>query len=196
MNSKNRSRLFEIGTRAYDREKDIVDFLLNKEAEHAGSDHQKWKSFQPGKGFLDVEVGIKDGKIAEIGNNLSGAAEVLDAAGNIVMPGVIDPHIHLGIFNDFAVECEHETRAALAGGVTTCGLFMGGDQSYLGQVGGLIDLIEAKSSVDMFMHLAIFTPDQMNEMEACYQEFGITSFKVLYGRGKRRFSQCQRRIYS
>jgi dihydropyrimidinase len=135
------------------------------------------KVFNPEKGFLDVEVGIKDGKIAEIGKNLSGAAEVLDASGNIVMPGVIDPHIHLGIFNDFAVECEHETRAALAGGVTTCGLFMGGDQSYLGQVGGLIDVIEAKSSVDIFMHLAIFTPDQMNEMEACYQEFGITSFK-------------------
>lgn len=135
------------------------------------------KVFIPEKGFLDLEVGIKDGKIAALENNLSDSKEVLDAAGNIVMPGVIDPHIHLGIFNDFAHECEHETRAALAGGVTTCGVFMGGDQSYLGQVGELIDVIEAKSSVDLFMHLAIFTEEQMSEMKAYYEKFGITSFK-------------------
>ncbi len=135
------------------------------------------KVFDPEKGFLDLEVGIQDGKIKELGSNLSDAKEVLDAGGKIVMPGVIDPHIHLGIFNDFAHECEHETRAALAGGVTTCGIFMGGDQSYLNQLGGMIDIIESKSSVDLFMHLAIFTEEQMSEMEEYYKQFGITSFK-------------------
>lgn len=135
------------------------------------------KVFIPEKGFLNLEIGIKDGKIQQLGENLPDAREVLDAAGNIVMPGVIDPHIHLGIFNDFAYECEHETRAALAGGVTTCGVFMGGDKSYLGQVGGLIEVINAKSSVDLFMHLAIFTEEQLAEMKDYYDKFGITSFK-------------------
>ncbi len=60
------------------------------------------KVFDPEKGFLDLEVGIQDGKIKALGSNLSDAKEVLDAGGKIVMPGVIDPHIHLGIFNDFA----------------------------------------------------------------------------------------------
>ncbi len=135
------------------------------------------KVFIPEQGLLDLEVGIKDGKIVALENNLSGAEKELDAAGNIVMPGVIDPHIHLGIFNDFAHECEHETRAALAGGVTTCGIYMGGDQSYLNQVEDLINIIEAKSSVDLFMHLAIFTEEQLAEMEKYYEKFGITSFK-------------------
>ena len=58
------------------------------------------KVFIPGSGFFNLEVGIKDGKIAALGNSqdMSDASEILDAGGNIVMPGVIDPHIHLGYF--------------------------------------------------------------------------------------------------
>ncbi|MDP1631243.1 MAG: amidohydrolase family protein [Caulobacter sp.] len=41
------------------------------------------------------DIGIKDGVIAKIGPNLSGqAAEVVDATGRIVAPGVIDIHTH------------------------------------------------------------------------------------------------------
>ncbi|MCF8534472.1 MAG: amidohydrolase family protein [Reyranella sp.] len=42
-----------------------------------------------------ADIGIKDGVIAKIGPNLSGhAAEVVDATGKIVAPGVIDIHTH------------------------------------------------------------------------------------------------------
>ncbi len=138
------------------------------------------KVFIPGSGFFDgLAIGIKGGKIVNVASPdaLADASETVDASGKIVMPGVIDPHIHLGIFNDFAYECEHETRAALAGGVTTVGVFMGGDESYLPQLGGLIDIVNEKSSVDLFFHLSIFTDEQMAEMEAYYEKFGVTSFK-------------------
>jgi len=87
--------------------------------------------------FFDLELGIKDGKIAMLGSPGSApeAVETIDAAGNFVIPGVIDPHTHLGIFGDFGMECDDETRAALAGGVTTAGVFMGGGESYLSQQG-------------------------------------------------------------
>jgi len=135
--------------------------------------------FVPGGGFFDLEVGIKNGKIAMIGspNDLPETADTLDAGKNIVMPGVVDPHIHLGIFGDFAMECEHETRAALAGGVTTVGVFMGDGESYLPQLGSLIETVEQKSSVDLMFHLSIFTDDQMAEMGEYYKQFGVTSFK-------------------
>ena len=137
------------------------------------------KVFIPGSGFFNLEVGIKDGKIAVLSDpgSLPEASQTIDAKGRIVMPGVIDPHIHLGIFADFAMECEHETRAALAGGVTTAGIFMGGDASYLPQLGGMIETIESKASADLFFHLSIFTEEQMAEMDACYEKFGVTSFK-------------------
>lgn len=137
------------------------------------------KVFIPGSGFFDLEVGVKEGKITMLGSpeGLPEAAETLDAGKNIVMPGVVDPHIHLGIFGDFAMECENETRAALAGGVTTVGVFMGGGESYLPQLGPLIDIVEQKSSVDLMFHLSIFTDEQMAEMDEYCRQFGVTSFK-------------------
>jgi len=137
------------------------------------------KAFIPGAGFFEVGIGVKDGKIVVLGDAevTPEASATLDAAGKIVMPGIIDPHIHLGIFNDFAFECEHETRAALAGGITTVGVFMGGGDSYLTQLGSLIDIVEQKSSVDLFFHLSIFTDEQMGEMQNYFEKFGVTSFK-------------------
>jgi len=54
---------------------------------------------------------------------------------------------------------------------------MGGGESYLSQLGALIDIVEKKSSVDLFFHLSIFTEAQMAEMEEYYRTFGVTSFK-------------------
>ena len=41
-----------------------------------------------------ADIKIEGGQIVEIGQNLSGG-EVLDASGCYVMPGGIDPHVHL-----------------------------------------------------------------------------------------------------
>lgn len=41
-----------------------------------------------------ADLGIKDGKIAKIAQNLTGAAQVIDAAGLTVTPGFIDSHSH------------------------------------------------------------------------------------------------------
>ena len=134
--------------------------------------------FIPGSGFFDLDVGVKDGKIVALGKEeLSEAQESIDARGKIVSPGFIDPHIHLGIFEDFTKECETEIRAALAGGVTTVGVFQGGGESYLNQIDPQIDTINKKASIDIFYHLSIFTDEQMNEMEEYYKRFGVTSFK-------------------
>ena len=67
-----------------------------------------------------ADVLIEGGKITQIGPNLKGDTE-LDATDAYVMPGGIDPHVHLempfmGTYStdDF----ESGTRAALAGGTT------------------------------------------------------------------------------
>lgn len=135
--------------------------------------------FVPGSGFFDADIGIKGGRVAMIADRgaLPEAADTIDAKGEYVIPGIVDPHIHLGIFNEFEVECETETRAALAGGVTSVGVFVGGGESYLGQIESLIDIVNQKSLVDVFFHLSIFTDQQMAEMEEYYNRFGITDFK-------------------
>ena len=66
----------------------------------------------PGTGLVRGGVGCKDGKVVEIGPEygLGEAERTVDAAGNYVIPGAIDPHVHLGIFTgDFGAEAETET---------------------------------------------------------------------------------------
>lgn len=73
-------------------------------------------------GIVQVDIGIKQGKIAGLmaRGTPNTAAEIIDAAGALVIPGAIDIHFHCRApaypqRGDFATE----TRAAAAGGVTT-----------------------------------------------------------------------------
>jgi len=135
--------------------------------------------FIPGVGLVKAGVGVKDGKIAAIAadEELGAASNTIDAEGKYVTPGWIDPHVHLGIMSTYEGECESETRYALAGGITTIGVFMGGGDSYLPVLEERIKIFEEKSSTDAVFHLAVFTPQQMSEMEECYRKFGVTDFK-------------------
>ncbi|MGL4796415.1 MAG: amidohydrolase [Paraclostridium sp.] len=53
-------------------------------------------------GILNGDILIENGKIIEIGNNIVVPldAEVIDAQGNLVLPGFIDAHTHLGLWED------------------------------------------------------------------------------------------------
>lgn len=56
-----------------------------------------------GKDLENASILVEDGKIKEIGNitleDLSGV-EVIDAQGKIVTPGLVDPHCHIGIYEE------------------------------------------------------------------------------------------------
>lgn len=53
-------------------------------------------------GIIHGDILIENGKIIEIGNNISHPqdAQVIDANGNQVYPGFIDAHTHLGLWED------------------------------------------------------------------------------------------------
>lgn len=76
----------------------------------------------PGKSFDQVcDILVEDGKIAAIAEDLSAdGAEIFDAKGLVVTPGLIDMHIHLREPGQEAKEdFASGTRAAAAGGYTT-----------------------------------------------------------------------------
>jgi allantoinase len=66
----------------------------------------------------DGEVGIADGSIAALAapGSLTGG-RLLDAGASLVLPGIVDVHVHTG--SDTSDGIERTTTAAAAGGVTT-----------------------------------------------------------------------------
>jgi allantoinase len=74
------------------------------------------------EGFLRGAIYIAEGKIIAIENNskLMETRLVIDADNNIVMPGIIDPHVHINEPGRTEWEgFDTATRAAAAGGITT-----------------------------------------------------------------------------
>ena len=54
------------------------------------------------KGIINSDILIENKKIIEIGNEIVAPldATVIDAKGSLVLPGFIDAHTHLGLWED------------------------------------------------------------------------------------------------
>ena len=70
-------------------------------------------------GMEATNIGVRDGRIAALGVPATApAAQLIDAAGLHVLPGLIDPHVHLRDPGDASVESiPTGTKAALLGGL-------------------------------------------------------------------------------
>lgn len=70
---------------------------------------------------IKADILIVDDRIKEIGSISEKADRTIDCAGKIVVPGLIDMHVH---FRDPGLEYKEDiesgSKAAVAGGVTTC----------------------------------------------------------------------------
>ncbi|MCI8560680.1 MAG: amidohydrolase family protein [Dorea sp.] len=133
----------------------------------------------PDCGMLKADLYIRDGKICCVGNNEKiRAGKVLDAAGKYVCPGIIDPHVHLGLFAPMEVDMQSETKAAIMGGITTIGLFMGGSLSHFSTFPKIEQQTKRYSYTDIIPHLVISSEEQKNEIQDYRKYLGVTSFKV------------------
>jgi dihydropyrimidinase len=129
----------------------------------------------------EADVLIEGGKIAAIGENLSGDT-VVDATDAFIMPGGIDPHTHLEMpfMGTTAAETwESGTTAALSGGTTMVVDFV------IPSGGGLLAALEEwegratrQATTDYSYHMCItgWSEDIFNEM-AKVVDRGINTFK-------------------
>jgi dihydropyrimidinase len=133
----------------------------------------------PGVGPVTADIGVAGGRITALADDLSGPAEeVLDARGRIVIPGLFDPHVHIGNELSFEVEAETETRAGVLGGVTTIGIFLRSlEDSYYDHLPAFRRAMDERSYVDSVFHPQIFTEQQIAELPGYAEQFGIRSFK-------------------
>jgi len=135
----------------------------------------------PEIGIVSVDIAIRNNKIAAVAqhNRLPSTRETIDASGLTVMPGIIDPHVHLGFCQDFENDCRTETRSALVGGVTTIGCFLGGTTCHSRTFPEIENILNTHAFTDVFPHICINTDEQRQEIPAYVNRFGFTSFKFF-----------------
>jgi len=135
---------------------------------------------------FDCDIGIRGGRIAQLGAALDGALREIDAAGRVVTPGGVDAHCHLDqpmegparMADGFA----SGTRSAACGGTTTVIPFaaQAKGQSLRAAVQDYHGRAEGQAHVDYAFHLIVSDPTPQvleQELPALIAE-GYTSFKV------------------
>lgn len=101
------------------------------------------------KQIIEGDVGIKEGKITEIGNVFSESKDVIDVKGNFVSPGFIDIHMHEEDFS-LTKKLEYDiSETMLNMGVTTC--VVGNCGNNRQSIKELIDFINEKGNPVNYM---------------------------------------------
>ena len=144
------------------------------------------------EGRFAADVRVRDGTIVEIGTGLAAGADarVVDASGLLVMPGGVDPHVHLG--GSTRDDYRTGSQAALAGGITTISNFAWHTSSSgywrPGSTEGrtLAQAIEREAALireqaiaDVILHAGITPETQAGQMATLAAETGQTSTKVF-----------------
>ncbi len=137
-------------------------------------------------GSQRADVRIRGELIAEVGALEPEEGErVIDATGRLVLPGGIDPHVHLAPIRDlftFADDFESGSRAALAGGITTLGemAFPNEGELPVATLERERALIEAQTIADVFVHTTVIEPsDAAIASVAGLVEAGQPSIKIF-----------------
>lgn len=143
-----------------------------------------------GRGMRRADIFIKDGHIEsiELGSPRT-ASSTIDASGKLVLPGIIDAHLH----PVYADRIDTLSRAAASEGITTLIPYIGAVKAW-GETKGLEEAIgdfitegEKSSIVDFGVHCTLLHHDVKGASLVIPKlaENGITSFKVFMAYSKR-----------
>ena len=136
---------------------------------------------------FNCDIGVRDGRVIALGENLGAARDVVDASGQLVLPGGIDSHVHIsqpsGAGIVMADDFESGTRSAAFGGNTLvmpfCLQLRG--QSLRQAVTDYHVLAKDNCYTDVSFHLIISdpTPNVLGQELPALVGDGYTSFKVF-----------------
>jgi allantoinase len=141
-----------------------------------------------GDGAEDLDLGITNGRFARIEPAIapSDARQVVDGRGMLAFPGLVDAHMHMGIYQPLEVDARNESKAAACGGVTSALTYIRTGKYYLERGGTHADFFPEVMSrsrdnyyVDYGYHLAPINRGHIDEMELMLREYGVASFKIF-----------------
>jgi allantoinase len=144
---------------------------------------------RPRRNAVDLlDVGIRDGKFAHLAPDIrpDQAKAVFDGRGLLAFPGLVDAHMHVGIYQQLDRDAPSESKAAAMGGVTTSLNYMRTGQYYLNRTGSyrefmpeVMRLSDGNFWVDYAYHLAPIEGRHVDEMGLLLDDWGVPSYKIF-----------------
>jgi len=141
-----------------------------------------------GNAVHESDIAVKNGKFFKISTDIKAkeAKSVYDGKGLLAFPGVVDAHMHTGIYSPLFEDSVSESRAAAQGGVTSSLNYFRSGQYYLNKGGPyrkffpeVLKLSAGRFHVDYGFHLAPMDSAHISEINNLVEKFGVCSFKIF-----------------
>jgi allantoinase len=136
----------------------------------------------------EADIAVRGEHIAQVAPGIDPrrAKEVHEGQGLLAFPGVVDAHMHAGIYAPLAQDALSESKAAAMGGVTSMLNYFRTGQYYLNKGGPyekffpeVLALSKGRFLVDYGYHLAPMDATHIRELPMLIREHGVSSFKIF-----------------
>ncbi len=140
----------------------------------------------PNVGIVNTNILIEAGKIKDLSNSSISEhisySKRIDAGYKFVLPGLIDPHVHYGVFSPIEQSSKTESKSAAIGGITTMMRMLRLYESYEEQIAAHLKASENNHFIDYSIHASILNPNQVKNVPFL-SKMGIPSFKLYMNLG-------------
>jgi len=133
-------------------------------------------------GIIDKNLVVDEGKIIGLTNEIPSSDRKINADGLVAIPGVIDTHVHYGVYSPIERAAATESHVAAIGGITTMMRMLRLGDSYRNSLLAQLNASSNSHYVDYAIHASIFNLKQANDMQYCLEN-GVASFKLYMNLG-------------
>ena len=140
------------------------------------------------QGIFKADIAISNQKIINVAVDIPiiEGKKIYDGKNQLAFPGLIDAHMHTGIYNALAEDAVSESKAAAMGGVTTSLNYIRTGKYYLNKSGPyatffpeVLEISKERFFVDYAYHIAPIQYSHIDEIEMLIEKYGVTSFKIF-----------------
>ena len=133
-------------------------------------------------GIIEKNIVSNEGKIVAFTTDIPSCDKKINAAGLVSIPGLIDTHMHYGVYSPIDRAATTESHVAAIGGVTTMMRMLRLDGAFSMNLQQQLKASSDSHYVDYAIHASIFNQTQIDEMKLCVENV-ITSFKLYMNLG-------------
>ena len=139
----------------------------------------------PKVGIINTNIMIENGKIKDLTKSLNNISysKSIDATGKYILPGLIDPHVHYGVYTPIENAAKTESKSAAIGGVTTMIRMLRLYSNYRNNITKQIEASEKNHINDFTIHCSILIDEHLDDIPYLVHNIGINSFKAYMNLG-------------